>query len=92
MARILIIEGDRATGTLVLTLAQGMNHEAELVADPTAGLERMDDQPFDMVISDVHMKPLNGIELLERIRAQHPKTRVALFSGVASAGQAIGRD
>ena len=80
MARILIIEGDRATGTLVLTLAQGMNHEAELVSDPTEGLERMDDQPFDMVISDVHMKPLNGIELLERIRAQHPKTRVALFS------------
>jgi DNA-binding response OmpR family regulator len=84
MARILIIEGDLSIGNLVLTLAQGMSHEAELVADGTEGLARMATQAYDMVISDVHMKPVGGIELLERTRALHPKTRVVLFSSDSS--------
>ena len=81
MARILIVEGDRATGALVLTLVQGMDHEAELVATGTEGLERMAKQSFDLVISDVHMEPVGGFDLLEQTLSLHPQTRVVLFSG-----------
>ena len=80
MARILIVEGDRATGALVLTLVQGMDHEAELVTTGEEGLKRMEQQSFELVISDVHMEPVSGFDLLEQTLSRHPQTRVVLFS------------
>jgi len=80
MARILIVEGDRATGALVLTLVQGMDHEAELVTTGFEGLKRMAAQSFDLVISDVQMEPVSGFDLLEQTLSLYPQTRVVLFS------------
>lgn len=80
MARILIIEGEIATATLVQTLAQGMGHEAELLTSGTEGVKRMIVQSFDLVISDVHMEEVSGFDVLEQIQSLHPQTRVVLFS------------
>lgn len=80
MARILIVEGNRATGALVHTLVQGMDHEAELVTTGVDGLARMEAESFDLVISDVHMEPVGGFELLKQSLSLHPQTRVVLFS------------
>jgi DNA-binding NtrC family response regulator len=60
---------------------QGMDHEAELVTTGEEGLQRMGKQSFDLVISDVHMEPVSGFDLLEQTLSRHPQTRVVLFSG-----------
>lgn len=64
----------------MLTLVQGMDHEAELVTSGEEGLERMAHQTFELVISDVHMEPVSGFDLLEQTLSLHPQTRVVLFS------------
>lgn len=84
MALILIVTDDRATGSLVQMLVRGMDHEAELVSDGSAALKQMAIAAFDLVISDVHMKPMGGLELLEKAKAQYPQTRVVLFSADAN--------
>ncbi len=84
MARILVVEDDRATGQLVLTLLTGMGHDAEFAADGGAALKLLQEQTVNLVISDVHMAPIGGLELLEKAKAFTPQTRFVMFSGDTS--------
>ena len=80
MARILIVEDDRATGQLMLTLAESLGHASALASDGESALELVRQSPPDMIISDVLMEPMDGLELLEIVRKEFPQIAVVLFS------------
>ena len=40
--------------------------------DPETGIERLETEPFDCILSDFAMEPLNGLEFLEMVRVQEP--------------------
>lgn len=80
MARILVVEDDRATGQLMLTLAESMGHEAALASDGESALAIVRQHPPEMIISDVLMEPMDGLELLEIVRREFPEISVVLFS------------
>ncbi|MCU0538521.1 MAG: response regulator [Desulfobacterales bacterium] len=48
-----------------------------------AALVRMQEQPVDVIVMDVKMPGLNGIEALKRIKEDHPATEVILLTGHA---------
>jgi DNA-binding NarL/FixJ family response regulator len=50
------------------------------VANGQAALEQLHQQPVDIVLSDMHMPLLNGIELALRIREQYPAVRMVLLT------------
>lgn len=52
--------------------------------DPTVALERFDPAAFDAVVSDYEMPELDGLELLETIRAEHPNVPCLVFTGKGS--------
>ena len=80
MAKILIVEDDRATGQLMLTLAESLGHAAALASDGESALDLVRKSPPDMIISDVLMEPMDGLELLEIVRKEFPEIAVVLFS------------
>lgn len=57
--------------------------DMDFVASAALALERMAEQPFDVVVSDMRMPGMSGAELLGEVMARHPGTVRLILSGQA---------
>ena len=67
--RILIAEDGRFARKVLVTAVAELGHEAEAAEDGDAAWERIQNERFDVLITDWEMPGLTGIELCERVRA-----------------------
>lgn len=58
--------------------------DMEFVDGPTAALARLEQQPYDAVISDMRMPGMDGADLLEKVKEQYPDTIRIILSGQSS--------
>lgn len=49
--------------------------------DGQEALNLMSEEPFNVVITDIRMPKVNGVELLREIRKEYPMTRVIMMTG-----------
>jgi len=64
-------------------------YRVELFENPAQMLQRMAAGAFNIVMSDIRMPQLTGMELLERIKSRFPETEVILFTGYAAIDDAV---
>jgi two-component system cell cycle response regulator CpdR len=85
MAHILLADDDQATRDLVKRALESDGHTVDLTQDGTEALETLTSGAggFDVLVSDVHMPGLDGIELARRAAAAHPDLKLLLMSGFA---------
>jgi len=73
--RILHID-DNAMNLLVLDqMLAALGHETVAVASAKEALALLDQQSFDLIISDIHMPEVDGVEFLRRMRASEGRNR-----------------
>jgi two-component system response regulator AtoC len=65
------------------------NYKVETFGDGKTALEIMAAEPFDLVICDVKMPSMNGLEVLKEIKSQYPLTEVIVFTGHGSVDIAV---
>ncbi len=73
--RILVVDDYATMRRIIKNLLKqlGFDNTYE-AADGTEALRKVQEKPFDLIISDWHMEPMTGLELLKRVRADE-KTR-----------------
>jgi class 3 adenylate cyclase len=71
-ARILLVEDNRVNRLLLARHVELLGHQVEMAEDGLAALERVQQAAFDLMLVDIEMPGMNGIELLERLRT-HPE-------------------
>jgi two-component system, NtrC family, response regulator HydG len=89
--RILVVEDDLVTGHILANLLgeQG-GFEVTHVLDAAAALKRASAETWDLVLTDVEMPGMSGIELLEALRKAAPGLPVAVLTAHATIDNALG--
>jgi DNA-binding response OmpR family regulator len=86
--RILIVDDDPDVHALLAAAIGKPDRQIESVHDGLEGLRCVQAQPYDLVMTDVNMPGLDGMELLERIRKVRPEAKVVVMT-VASTPETI---
>ncbi|MEZ5990286.1 MAG: response regulator transcription factor [Planctomycetota bacterium] len=79
-ARLLVVEDEPLIGRLVADNLRHEGYEVELVPDGGRGLERAQSGEFDLVLLDLMLPTLPGLELLKRLRAGGATLPVLILS------------
>ena len=82
--RIMVVDDENIVGKRLKPALEKTGDIVETFEDPSKALERFDQQPFDIVVTDVRMDEIDGIEVLERILAKSDKTKVIIITGYAT--------
>ena len=82
--RILVIEDDRDIGHLVDLHLRDLGCRVELAADGTAGLDRALASPYDLVILDLMLPGIDGLEICRRLRARAPYCPILMLTAKSS--------
>jgi CheY-like chemotaxis protein/anti-sigma regulatory factor (Ser/Thr protein kinase) len=80
MARILVVDDDRSTRHILKKVLARDGFETTAAKDGMAALQALKNRRFDLVLLDVWMPRLNGLELLAKIRARKNKPRVIVMT------------
>ena len=80
MADILFIDDDESIRFLVQEELSLEGHAVRLAGDGDRGLQAVEDALPDVVVLDIKMPGLGGIEVLRRLKAAHPFLPVVLFT------------
>jgi two-component system response regulator AtoC len=81
---ILVVDDEARICSLLVRALEAEGLDAESAQDPEEGLERLKGHPFDIVITDLRMPGIDGLELLRRAKVIRPQCEVVLMTGHAS--------
>lgn len=91
-ARILVVDDEPSARSGLEKLLRQDGYEVDVAADGAAALIIAGDRPPDLVVTDLKMPRMDGVEFLKRLRAQDvdmPVLMVTAFGDVASAVKAM---
>ncbi len=83
MARILIIEDERAIRNVLKNILsdEDKSYQIEEAEHGKQAIDKMVESDFDLALCDIKMPGMDGIEVLDHIRKNHPDTAVIMISG-----------
>ncbi len=88
--KILLVEDDELSrNSLQLFLEENMNYEVLAVPDGESALESIKESFYPVVITDIRMPGINGIELLKEIKIVSSSTEVIIMTGVGDMQSSI---
>jgi len=86
MARILVIDDQEPIRRIVRRALEHNGHEVYDASDGEIGMEILESQSFDLVVTDIFMPGQDGIVTLRQIRKRFPAVKVIVISGGDSTG------
>jgi len=89
MEKILVVDDDRDNLEMMAQILDGSGMEHELAASGAEALAKMESRPFPVVLTDLMMPMMNGIQLLEKVKESWPDTEVIIVTAHGSIKTAI---
>jgi DNA-binding NtrC family response regulator len=89
MAKILIIDDEKAIRAALRDILEHEKHAVEEAEDGAAGLDKAKKGGFDLVLCDIKMPRVDGLEVLEKLQAHDPDLPVVMISGHGTIDTAV---
>ncbi|VEN75348.1 fused DNA-binding response regulator in two-component regulatory system with ZraS: response regulator; sigma54 interaction protein [Candidatus Desulfarcum epimagneticum] len=86
---ILAVDDDPAHRAMLAALLGGWGYHVEEADDGSAAIEKTRERPFDLVLMDVRMLKVSGIEALEEIMSFNPAVPVIIMTAYSSVENAV---
>ncbi len=89
MAGILVVDDELSMREFLKILLEKEGHRVTTAAEGKSALALAEQAPFDLLISDIRMPGMTGLELLARIKELRPETAVIMITAFASPDDAV---
>ena len=86
---VLVVDDDAAHRTMLRTLLTGWGYTIFEADDGSAAIEKVQDRAFDLILMDIRMIKVSGLEALGEIRAHNPAIPVILMTAYSSVDTAV---
>lgn len=81
---ILILDDEPIVGKRLQPTLVRDGHRVEIFVDPKEAVSRLEQKNFDIVVTDIRMDDMDGIQVLESVTARSPGTKVIMITGYAT--------
>ncbi len=88
-ARILVVDDEDHVRSMIGTTLERQGYDVQLAASGREALQILDQNSFDLVLTDIVMQDGNGIVLLDRIRGRQPNLPVVMVTAIHDISVAI---
>ncbi len=87
--RLLIVDNDQALAHAMLESLEGRGYSCEVATSGPEGARRVDHETYDIIITDLVMNDVDGMEVLTRAKRALPDCEVIMVTGHASVPKAV---
>ena len=87
--RVLVAEDEPTYGLTVGRVLKQVGHEIKLCPTGKATLKSLADSEWDVVLLDLNLPDANGVDILAKIRKEHPELQTIIVTGFAKVESAI---
>jgi DNA-binding NtrC family response regulator len=88
-ARILIVDDEEIVIRSCLRILADDEFQVESVQDGREALKKIEENPYDVVILDIMMPNIDGLEVLRRVKETHPNVDVIMITGLSQVDTAV---
>ena len=88
-ARILIVDDEEIVVRSCLRILDDDRYEVESVSDGWDALRRIDENGYDILVLDIMMPKIDGLEVLQRVKERHPDVDVIMMTGLSQIQTAV---
>ncbi len=81
---VLVLDDEPIVGRRLQPALAKIGCDVEIFEAPGPALERLKEKAFHIVVTDIRMDDMDGIEVLERVMERNPETRVIMITGYAT--------
>ncbi len=89
MIRVLILEDDDELRAVLVSVLRKEGYEVVAVSSGEEAVDRAIAEAFDLVVADIKMEGMDGLEALERMREHNPEQRSLVVSGYSTEADSI---
>ncbi len=89
MSKILVIDDERSIRNTLKDILEYEKYEVDLAEDGNKGIEKVQNAEYDIILCDIKMPGLDGIEVLEQLVVLAPDTPVVMISGHGNIDTAV---
>ena len=89
MPKILIIDDEKAIRNALRDILLFEKYEVEEAADGAEGLRMAEATPFDLILCDIKMPKMDGLELLSKLQVSNPDVPIVMISGHGTIDTAV---
>jgi DNA-binding NtrC family response regulator len=80
---VLLLDDEPIVGKRLKPALGKIGCNVEVFEDPKKALERIDQKEFDIVVTDIRMDEVDGLQVLEYVRQSSERTKVIMITGYA---------
>jgi len=87
--RIMVIDDENIVGKMIKAVLVKDGYIVETFLNAEPALARLQEEKFDLIITDLKMKNIDGMDVLRTVKSQSPEIKVIMITAFASLDAAI---
>ncbi len=89
MPRILLVDDEPSILSVLSTVLKAEEYEVESASEGQQAIDKLMSEDYDLLISDIRMSPVNGMDILKRVHEEKPSLSVIMLTAYGSVETAI---